>query len=456
MSEVVASQADFVLVGGGLAGSLLSIYLARRGCSVEVYERRADMRKGQIERGRSINLALSTRGIYALNQVGLDTEVLANAIPMRGRLLHSPSGELAFAPYGKNDAEVINAISRADLNIVLMNAAEKLGNIKFHFNQRCSGIDLESNVLTFRNDDSGATWKLKAKCVIGSDGSASAIRYEMLKLARFNFAQEYLEHGYKELCIPPGPGGKHLLEKNALHIWPRGGYMLIALPNIDGSFTCTLFFPHEGNPSFASLDSTQRVRTFFEEQFPDAVPLMPTLTNDFEHNPTGHLITVKCSPWNVGGRTLLLGDAAHAIVPFYGQGMNCAFEDCVCLDQALDQHGGNLDQAFEAYSRNRKIDTDAIADLAVDNFFEMRDGVTDPKFLLKKKVEHLLEERFPGEFISKYSMVTFHRLPYSVAMKKGRLQDKVLMEICKHIEDPRDLELEAAFAKIQLELSDSR
>ncbi len=324
---MTAERAPLTLIGSGLTGPLLAISLMQRGFPIRLYERRPDMRHVHISAGRSINLALSTRGIYALQQAGLWHQIQKIIIPMRGRMMHSVAGEITFMPYGKDETEVINSISRADLNIALMNAAEEHG-VSIHFNQRCTGFDLRSGDVHLRDEETGAESVIRADAVIGTDGAASAIRGEMLKLQRFNFSQQYLDYGYKELTIPAGRDGRHVLELHALHIWPRGTFMLIALPNIDGTFGCILFLPFEGESSFAALDSESNLLSFFKAEFPDALQLMPHLIENFFANPTGAMVTIKCSPWHVDGKALLLGDAAHAIVPFFGQGMNCAFEDC--------------------------------------------------------------------------------------------------------------------------------
>src|SRR5512146_2850424 len=402
----MANKQRITLIGSGLTGPLLAIELLRRGYEVELYERRPDMRQVHISAGRSINLAISTRGIHALQQAGLWEKMQSIIVQMRGRMMHSVSGELTFQPYGKDETEVINSISRAEMNIALMNAADEQG-VRIHFQQRCTGFDLRSGAVHLRDEETGEEQTLETDLVIGADGAASAIRTEMLKLHRFNFSQQYLDYGYKELTIPAAADGRHAMEPNALHIWPRGNYMLIALPNIDGTYGCILFLPFEGKDSFEELDSEQKVARFFHERFPDAVPLMPQLTENFFANPTGAMVTVKCSPWHVDGRALLLGDAAHAIVPFFGQGMNCAFEDCAYLLGLLDRIGPDWTHLFSEFEGSRKADTDAIADLALENFIEMRDRVADPRFLFRKKVELALEARFPGHFVPKYAMVTF-------------------------------------------------
>jgi len=440
------------LIGAGLNGPLLALGLVKRGFKVEIYERRLDMRRVKMSAGRSINLALSTRGIHALTAAGLWQQMQNIIIPMKGRMMHSPAGELTFQPYGKDESEVINSISRAELNIALMNAAEEQG-VKVHFQQRCLGIDLRSGDLRVHDENSGEESSVESDVVIGCDGSASAIRSDMLRLPGFNFSQQYLDYGYKELTIPAGPGGKHLLETHALHIWPRGNYMLIALPNIDGTFACILFLPFEGEDSFEQLNTRSSVEGFFQSRFPDAVAIMPDLADNFFANPTGSMVTIKCSPWHVDGRALLLGDAAHAIVPFFGQGINCGFEDCTVLLELLDRHGLDWDLVFSEFERARKVNTDAIADLAVENFVEMRDRVADPRFLLRKKVELALENKYPQRFVPKYAMVTFHRVPYATALQRGKVQDGILSQLCDRIRRVEDLDWNSADALINSQLA---
>lgn len=441
-----------IIVGAGLTGSLLAIYMARHGFQVDIYERRPDMRTVNISAGKSINLAISARGIHALEQVGLDKEVLKTAIPMKGRQIHAVNGEQSFQPYGKNENEYINSISRKELNIILMNAAEKSPNINIHFNQRCTGMSLETGEVCFVDEVTSQIKTAKSDAVIGTDGSASAIRMEFLKSGYFNFSQTYEDYGYKELNIPAAAGGGFRIEKNALHIWPRGAYMMIALPNIEGDFTCTLFMAHKkGDVNLSQLNSREEVHKFFSGVMPDALPHMPTLLDDFFSHPTGNLLTVKCYPWNIDGKALLMGDAAHAIVPFFGQGMNCGFEDCYYFDTLVKKYGPDWKKVFSEFSDLRKENADAIADLAVENFVEMRDLVAHKDFILKKKADVLLEERFPDSFISKYAMVSFHRIPYSVAMKRGQIQDKVLMDMCSKINTIEELNLDEAFSRIKNE-----
>lgn len=415
---------QFTIVGGGLAGSLMAIYLGRAGNPVEVYERRPDPRLAGADAGRSINLAISTRGLYALEQVGLRDAVLAMAVPMRGRMIHSATGELTFQPYGTRD-QAINSVSRAGLNQVLLDAAEHSTRQPITFGQRCEEIDFEKRIITFASA-SGEPHSVECGTIIGADGAFSAVRSQMQRRERFNYSQEYLAHGYKELYIPPASAGGFRMEPNALHIWPRGGFMMIALPNFDGSFTCTLFWAFEGNNSFENLRTEDDVIRFFTATYPDAVPLMPTLTRDFFANPTSSLVTIRCSPWHLGDRAVLVGDAAHALVPFYGQGANAAFEDCVVLDECLRTSPADRAGGLARFERLRKRHADAIADLALANFVEMRDRVASPLFLLKKKVEKVLHAIVPRHFIPLYTMVSFSRIPYADAVERARRQDMVL------------------------------
>ncbi len=449
---MTAEDSKLTLIGSGLTGPLLAISLVKRGFAVQLYERRPDMRRVPISAGRSINLALSTRGIHALREAGVFEQIQKIIIPMRGRMMHSVAGELTFMPYGKDETEVINAVSRADLNIALMDAAEAHG-VPIHFNQRCTAFDLRTGAVHLRHEDTGTESVIETRVVIGTDGAGSAIRNEMLKLPRFNFSQQYLDYGYKELTIPAGPNGAHVFETHALHIWPRGTFMLIALPNIDRTLGCILFLPFEGENSFAVLDTEAKVRSFFETQFPDALEVMPELTDNFFANPTGSMVTIKCSPWHVDGKALLLGDAAHAIVPFFGQGMNCAFEDCTYFLGLLDRVGPEWPALFSEFEKSRKSDTDAIADLAIENFVEMRDRVADPRFLLRKKVELELEKKYPGTFVPKYAMVTFHRTPYAVAAARGAIQDRMLGELCDSIQRVQDIDWRRAETLVHRELT---
>jgi kynurenine 3-monooxygenase len=408
---------DVVIVGAGPVGSLLALTLARRGCSVDVYERRPDMRRVEISAGRSINLAVSTRGLHALHEVGLDDDVLGEAVPMLGRMTHALDGKLALLPYGRSEREFINSMSRGELNKLLMTRAEETGNVRIHFGERL--IDYDFNRRIARFDPFG---EVRAEVIVGSDGSASALR----ACLGGSVSQDVLSSGYKELTMPP-KGGGFAMHQNALHIWPRGNFMLIALPNRDGSFTCTLFLPFEGSPSFAELGAEADAARFFETWFPDAVPLIPGLAGQFVQAPLGRMTTVKAWPWSRGS-ALLIGDAAHAIVPFFGQGMNAGFEDVTLLAGMLS---GDWARDFARFAEARKPDTDAIADLAVENFVEMRDKVADPQFLRMKEIEHGLQERMPGRYLTRYQLVTFSRVPYRIALRAGEIQSRILAELAR-------------------------
>jgi kynurenine 3-monooxygenase len=414
----------FTLIGSGLAGGLLAAYLGKRGYEIDLYERRADPRAGNFVGGRSINLALSTRGIHALQQLGIADEVLQRAIPMRGRMIHDKSGNLHFAPYDRDPNKYINSIGRAALNTSVIEAAQRYPNVRVHFNHRCTDVDLDS--ATARVIDSSVeaavsaanpkVIEARADAVIGVDGAFSAVRQSMQKkLEKFEYDESYLPHGYKELTIPPAVDGRWQMEKEALHIWPR-----------KSSFTCTLFWEFKGPRSFESTKTDDDVRRFFEEEFPDAVPLMPTLVEDFKENPTGSLVTVRCAPWYYKDKVALVGDAAHAVVPFYGQGMNAAFEDCVVLDECLAEFPSSRERAFAEYFERRKENADALAKLAVENFIEMRDKTASRVFRAKKKLDHLLEGLLPGIYLPLYTMVTFTRISYAAAARRARLQDRLV------------------------------
>jgi kynurenine 3-monooxygenase len=417
--------AKFVLIGSGLAGGLLAAHLGRRGHEIDLYERRADPREGNIVGGRSINLAISTRGIHALQQVGIADEALRHAIPMRGRMIHDKSGELHFTPYDVDPKKCINSIGRAALNTTVIEAAQRYPNVRVHFNYKCTHIDLDRAVAHL--ETANGALAAHADAVIGVDGAFSAVRGSMqMQIDGFEYDESYLAHGYKELTIPPGTGSSWQMEKNALHIWPRKSFMMIALPNPDGSFTCTLFWEFEGPRSFATTKTDDDVRRFFNEEFPDAVPLMPTLLEDFCQNPTGSLVTIRCAPWYYRDKVCLVGDAAHAVVPFYGQGMNAAFEDCVVLDECLEKFPDDRERAFAEYFEQRKENADALADLAIGNFIEMRDKTASKAFRAKKKLDHLLEAALPGIYLPLYTMVTFTRIPYSKAARRALVQDQIV------------------------------
>jgi kynurenine 3-monooxygenase len=417
------NERHFTIVGSGLAGTLMACYLAKAGHRVDLYEKRPDPRIAEQERGRSINLALSVRGIHALKEVGLADEVLQSSILMRGRMIHAPDGTLTFQPYGKDDTEALHSVSRGGLNLLLVQAAARYESVRLFFDHRCNGFDPDGGLLEFAN---GA--KVSSEVVIAADGAYSAVRAHLQRRERFNYQQDYLGHGYKELTIPAGAGESFRMEKNALHIWPRGSFMMIALPNADGSFTCTLFWPFEGPNSFAALTDAKAVVAYFEDQFPDAVPLIPTLAEDFLHNPTGSLVTIRCQPWHVGGRVVLLGDACHAVVPFLGQGMNAAFEDCSVLNRCIADKD-DLARAFATYEALRKENLDTLADLCVANFYEMRDRVGSRWFVLRKRLEVLLHKLFPRWYLPLYTMIEFTRIPYAEALRRARWQDRVVAAV---------------------------
>jgi len=426
------------LIGAGLVGSLLAVLLAKRGFKVEIFERRSDMRKQDISAGRSINLALANRGIYPLEQAGLMDQVTPILTTMKGRMIHDSEGNQNFQGYGQKPEEVIYSVSRGDLNKICMDAAEATGLVKIHFNQTCTSVDFENNTFQLKNDNTNIISEQFFTQIIGTDGSTSAVREAIHKIESKQLNILQLDHSYKELRIPAGKNGEFQIDKNSLHIWPRGGYMLIALPNEDASFTVTLFMPNEGEISFDFIDTPEKVNDFFNTHFKDTLELLPDLGKDFFDNPTGHLATVKCSPWHYKDKALLLGDAAHAVVPFHGQGMNCGFEDALDLAETIDQFSEdslNWQKIFSQVDKNRKVNGDAIADMAIENYITMRDSVTDKKFILKNALAFELENLFPERFCPRYSMVMFHRLPYSEAKERGVIQEDVLCQLTDGVSD---------------------
>lgn len=444
-------KAPVIIVGAGLAGSLMAIYLAQKGLAVEVFESRPDMRLVDISAGRSINLALSNRGSWALSEVGVLEKVMQAGVKMPGRMLHAKDGQTQFAPYGKDDSQYISSISRGGLNQLLMTAAEEYELVNFHFNKRCVEVDLDSTSITIEDYTTKEQEQIKGATIIAGDGANSSVRQAMeQQLEGYQAQVDWLAHGYKELSIPAADGKGFALDKNALHIWPRGDYMLIALPNADGSFTCTLFFPYKGNPSFESLDTPEKVQAFFEEEFGDAVPHLKNLQEEYKDNPVGKLGTLRCYPWVHQGKAALIGDAAHAIVPFYGQGMNASFEDCRVLNACIEKAGiGNWEAAFAAYQDLRKENGDAIGQLAVENYYEMRDHVADPTFRKKRALEHQLENSYE-DYHSKYSLVTFQpEVPYATALDLGNRQDALLMDLCADVEDMTSIDIEQTYQKLK-------
>jgi kynurenine 3-monooxygenase len=440
------------VVGAGPAGSLLGCFLARRGFAPTLYERRPDMRRTGIAAGRSINLALADRGIHALERAGVLDAVRPLMIPMRGRLLHDLSGATTLQPYGKDATEVIHSVSRGELNQLLMSEFERASGTRIQFNQNCRGMNFGRGVLTIRDEESGMAREQLGTPVIAADGASSALRDSMVAAGLTTATEDLLSHRYKELSIAAGAGGRHQVDANALHIWPRGGFMLIALPNTDGSFTATLFLPAAGAESFAALDSPRAVTDFFGRHFPDVLPLIPDLEEDFFAHPTGTMVTVRCAPWRVGGDLLLIGDAAHGIVPFHGQGMNCAFEDCARLEALLDGHE-QWEPLFAEFEHDRKPNADAIATMALENYVEMRDTVRHPKFQLQKALSLELERRFPRRFVPRYSMVMFHHeIPYATALARGRVQQQVLDDLSAGAEGVADIDWQRAAQLVRASL----
>lgn len=426
------AKQKIAVVGAGLCGSLLAIRMAQRGYEVHVFEKRPDPRVEMLDAGRSINLALSDRGLRALDMVGMKDRVKSELIPMYGRMIHTPGQEPRLARYSGREGEYINSVSRPGLNNLLLDKAEEYPDLKLYFNSPCKKVDLENGEVVYLED--GMERSFTADIVFGTDGAGSAVRRSMSAQSnalRFNFSQQFLEHGYKELAIFPDENGNFKIDGNALHIWPRGGHMIIALPNLDRSFTVTMFHPFKGKDGFDALTDADKVTDFFRENYAELLELIPDLTDQFFTNPTSSLGTIKCYPWQTHEKTLLLGDAAHAIVPFYGQGMNASFEDVVVLDECIEAYGPDWGPVFQAFQEKRKKDADAIADLAIDNFVEMRDKVADPVFIRKRQLEMELESTYP-EYYSKYSLVTFREeIPYSEAMRRGRWQDDVLLDYCR-------------------------
>jgi len=416
MNRREASETRVAVVGAGLAGSLIAALLADRGYQVDLIERRPDPRIAAVEAGRSINLALSHRGLVALSLIGLDEKVLPTTVPMVGRLMHGTGGSRTFQPYGTEADQVIYSVSRDGLNRTLLDAAEQRG-VRMRFGKRVDYVDLDTPALYADDVPTGIEYDF----IVGADGAYSVVRAPMQRRRHFDYSQQYLTHGYKELTLPPTAAGDFALEAKALHIWPRGGFMMIALPNADRSFTCTLFWPLKGPNSFESLHSDEDVGDVFAREFPDLIPLIPDLAEQYRNNPVGSLVTIRCGPWNVQDRVLLIGDAAHAVVPFYGQGMNASFEDCRLLVEAIDA-GGDRESVFARFARQRRRDTDALAELAIDNYETMRARVTSRWFLAGRALGRLAHRFRPRDFVPLYTMVTFTSIPYSDAKRRWERQ----------------------------------
>lgn len=419
------------VVGAGLVGSLQAILMAKKGYEVTVFERRSDMRKVHLTAGKSINLALSDRGWKALELAGIANDIRKMALPMYARCIHLADGKVTYQNYGKEN-QAIYSVSRGGLNKRLLELANDFPNIQHYFEQHCKDIDLKTGTLEIKDTNKQTTWHKTFDHTFATDGAYSALRMRLQKSTPLNFSQQFLDHGYKELTIPANPDGTHKIDKNCLHIWPRGEYMMIALPNTDGSFTCTLFFPLEGDISFASLNNEERVQDFFSSTFPDAIPLMPNYLNDYFTNPTSDLIMLRCNPWHYSDKLVLLGDAAHAIVPFYGQGMNCGFEDCTVFDRLYTEKQGDWKGILSAFSAERVPDGNAILDLALMNYIEMRDLTANPLFLLRKKIESKFSELHPEKWMPLYSQVTFSDIRYSVALERDKFQQAIMDELMAH------------------------
>jgi kynurenine 3-monooxygenase len=440
---------SITIVGAGLAGALLALLCARRGLQVTLYERRPDPRQAHPEQGRSINLALAARGICALEQAGVMQAVRPHLIGMRGRMVHEPGAGASLQPYGQRAEEVIWSVGRAELNRVLIDAAARHAGVAVHFSQACLGVDPQADRLRLRNTVSGAEHEVALTPTIAADGAGSVVRTCLAGVAAVAAREDWLDHDYKELTIP-ARNGQHVLERHALHVWPRGGFMLIALPNTDGSFTATLFLARTGAASFARLASAAAVGDFFAREFPDVVPYMPDLVSEFASHPQGRLGTVHVAPWHLGGKVLLLGDAAHAIVPFHGQGMNAAFEDCAVLDSLL-AGGGDLRAVFGQFESARRGNTAAIAQMAIENYQEMRETVRDAGFVRRRAIAMALERAFPGRFIPRYSMVMFHpEIPYAEALRRGEIQARILGALDRG--DGMDFDAAQARALIEAQL----
>jgi kynurenine 3-monooxygenase len=452
VTESTASPASAItVIGAGLAGTLLALLLARRGQQVVVYERRGDPRASHVAAGRSINLALTDRGLHALEVAGAREAVQPLVVPMRGRMLHDELGSQTFVPYGQRPHEVIYSVSRLGLNRILLDCLEANPNASVHFQHACTGIDQERGLLVLEDNERRLLTR-PLRHVVGADGAGSMLRRALARAYDIGVQEDMLTHGYKELTIPALPGARAQLDPHALHIWPRGGFMLIALANIDGTFTATLFLAHEGETSFAKLVDAAAVEAFFQSHFSDAYALMPDLATEFFAHPTGSMGTLQCDRWAVGEQAVLIGDAAHAILPFHGQGMNCAFEDCVELDSLLTEHDWRTASATFEY--RRRPNTHAIATMAQENYLEMRDTVRHPKYQLEHALALALERRCPTRFIPRYSMVSFHHeIPYAVAQARGRTQSRLLREICAQADTLADIDLDAATLRVEHELS---
>lgn len=428
----MSKEKSAIIVGAGLVGSLWAVYLSKAGYKVTIYERRSDIRLAEISAGKSINLALSTRGWTALDTVGVGDKIRDMAIPMTGRIMHSEEGDLSYQPYGK-EGQAIYSISRGGVNARLMDIAEKEGGSTIHYNHQCVDVDLEAGIVRLQNYNTKEIIEDQADVVFACDGAFSAVRYKgMQKLDRFDYSQDFIDDGYREILLPANEDGSYKMDKNALHIWPRGRFMLIALANEDGSFTCTLFMPYDGGEnSFNSLDSEEKVDRFFKDTFPDFYEMMPNIADAWDDHPLASLAIMRSYPWH-HGKTVLMGDAAHATVPFYGQGMNGGFEDCSVMWRLMQKHNEDWEKVFEEYSIERKPDGDALQDLSMYNYRVMRDSVADPMFLLRKKIEAKFSKMYPDKWLPLYSQVTFSNIRYSEAIANGKAQSRIMDQIMEN------------------------
>jgi len=444
------SRGNVTIIGAGLCGSLLSVILARRGIKTTVLERQADPRTNEVPAGRSINLALSSRGIRALKYAGIFDRVEPLLMPMRGRLIHQGSEDPELQPYGQKDNEIIFSVSRAELNKILIDTAETQHGVRLQFRHETVSYYPEEAVLRVRDHDKACDYDVKASPIIAADGAGSVVRRAYGDSATIGASESLLGHGYKELTIPADENGNFQLQNDVLHIWPRGGFMLIALPNPGGNFTLTLFYPNSGGEKFAELDSETLAADFFAKHFADVIPLIDNLAATISNNPVGILGTVRCKHWHDKGQVLLIGDAAHAVVPFHGQGMNLAFEDCVVLDLVLENPDADWETVFKVFETEQIANANAIADMALDNYVEMRDRVRDPKYVLRKELSFELEKRLPNRFIPRYSMVMFHdEIPYAVAQERGATQQKLLEELTAEANTLEEVDLEGAVAEVE-------
>lgn len=428
------SQKTATIVGAGLVGSLWAVYLSKAGYKVTMVERRPDIRKAEISAGKSINLAMSDRGWRALDAVGIGDEIRKIAIPMYGRQMHDLQGNLTFQPYGK-PGQAIFSVSRGGINAKMMSIAEEVGNAQIFYNERCTGVDLNKGIVYTEHSETKEKKVYHSDVVFATDGAFSAVRYNSMQiLDRFDYSQRYIDDGYREILLPANADGSYKMDKNSLHIWPRGRFMLIALANEDGSFTCTLFMPMEGETSFASIKTKEDVISFFKKTFPDFYAMMPEIGDKWNDHPLSALAIIRCYPWT-HGKTALMGDAAHATVPFYGQGMNCGFEDCTVMWELMQKHKEDWSKIFPEYQALRKPDGDAVQDLSLENYFVMRDFVADPKFLLQKKIEAHFSQKHPDKWIPLYTQVTFSQTRYSDAYRNGKKQDELMKAVMAKFPD---------------------